>query len=59
LVNFLWFTPNEIHNMHSGTNRVAVGDAWLASWVPTLLAAMAGKRALFVIWFDEAYTSPP
>src|SRR5881628_1237019 len=55
--NFIWLTPNDCNNMHSCS--VAHGDAWIASWVPALLAAMAGKKAALIIMFDEAYTSPP
>jgi len=55
--NFIWLTPNECHNMHSCS--VAQGDAWIASWVPALLAAMAGKKAALMITFDEGYTTPP
>src|SRR6266581_1962281 len=35
------------------------GDAWIQSWVPGLLTAMAGKKAALILMFDEAYTSPP
>src|SRR5207253_656670 len=55
--NFIWFTPNDGHNMHD--NSVASGDAWIQSWVPGLLTAMAGKKAALILMFDEAYTSPP
>src|SRR2546427_531999 len=55
--NFIWLTPNDCNNMHSCS--VATGDAWIESWVPNLLLAMAGKRAALIIMFDEAYTSPP
>src|SRR6266571_8872082 len=55
--NFIWFTPTDNHNMHD--NSVSSGDAWLQSWVPGLLTAMAGKKAALIIMFDEAYTSPP
>src|SRR6267143_4811949 len=55
--NFIWLTPNDCHNMHSCS--VAQGDAWIASWVPALLAAMTGKKAALMITFDEGYTSPP
>src|SRR5438093_1191157 len=51
------FTPNDGHNMHD--NSVASGDAWIQSWVPGLLTAMAGKKAALILMFDEAYTSPP
>src|SRR5437899_9711580 len=40
-------------------NSVASGDAWIQSWVPGLLTAMAGKKAALILMFDEAYTSPP
>src|SRR5437870_5820686 len=55
--NFIWLTPNACNNMHSCS--VATGDAWIQSWVPNLLLAMAGKKAALIIMFDEAYTSPP
>src|SRR2546425_388994 len=55
--NFIWFTPTDNHNMHD--NSVASGDAWIQSWVPGLLTAMAGKKAALILMFDEAYTSPP
>src|SRR2546422_4176707 len=55
--NFIWLTPNDCNNMHSCS--VAQGDAWLASWVPALLAAMVGKKAALMITFDEGYTTPP
>src|SRR5438445_89620 len=55
--SFIWFTPNDGHNMHD--NSVASGDAWIQSWVPGLLTAMAGKKAALILMFDEAYTSPP
>src|SRR3989475_185127 len=55
--SFIWFTPNDGHNMHD--NSVSSGDAWIQSWVPGLLTAMAGKKAALILMFDEAYTSPP
>src|SRR5881396_764870 len=55
--NFIWFTPNDGHNMHD--NSVASGDAWIQSWVPQLLSAMAGKHATLFITYDEGYASPP
>src|SRR2546422_1376257 len=57
VTNFIWLTPNDCNNMHSCS--VATGDAWIQSWVPNLLLAMASKRAALIIMFDEAYTSPP
>src|SRR6058998_1220809 len=55
--NFIWFTPNDGHNMHD--NSVASGDSWLQSWVPGLLSAMAGKHAALFLTYDEGYASPP
>src|SRR3989449_3111158 len=55
--NFIWFTPNDGHNMHD--NSVSSGDAWIQSWVPGLLTAMGSKKAALILMFDEAYTSPP
>src|SRR5438128_7179622 len=55
--SFIWFTPNDGHNMHD--NSVASGDSWLQSWVPGLLTAMGSKKAALILMFDEAYTSPP
>src|SRR5437899_7753290 len=48
--NFIWFTPNDGHNMHD--NSVASGDSWLQSWVPGLLTAMAGKHAALFLTYD-------
>src|SRR5207249_891638 len=56
-VDFVWLTPNDDHNMHD--QSVSFGDAWLASWIPQLIQAMAGKRGLIILWWDEGYTSPP
>src|SRR5213083_1457438 len=55
--NFIWFTPNDGHNMHD--NSVSSGDSWLQSWVPQLLSAMSGKHATLFITYDEGYASPP
>src|SRR3989449_198374 len=53
--NFIWLTPIDSHNMHSpsGPSGVTLGDTWLSTWIPTLIAHMAGKRVLLVIWWDE------
>src|SRR5437867_536807 len=55
--NFIWFTPNDGHNMHD--NSVSSGDSWLQSWVPQLLSAISGKHATLFITYDEGYASPP
>jgi acid phosphatase len=51
--NFIWLTPNDSNNMHSGT--VARGDAYLQALVPQILGSttfMTKKAALFIV-FDE------
>src|SRR5881296_4236351 len=55
--NFIWFTPNDGHNMHD--NSVSSGDSWLQSWVPQPLSAMSGKHATLFITYGEGYASPP
>src|SRR5437879_11372274 len=55
--SFIWLTPTDNHNMHD--NSVSSGDAWLQSWVPGLLSAMAGKKAALFIMYDEGYSNPP
>src|SRR5206468_2384948 len=55
--NFIWLTPNDCNNMHSCS--VATGDNYIHGWVPQLLTAMNGKKALLILTFDEAYTNPP
>ncbi|HYY47145.1 MAG TPA: alkaline phosphatase family protein [Thermoplasmata archaeon] len=55
--NFIWLTPNDCNNMHSCS--VSTGDNYLKGWVPTLLSAMAGKKAALILTFDEGYTNPP
>src|SRR3989442_1568732 len=55
--NFIWFTPNDGHNMHD--NSVSSGDSWLQSWVPGLLSAMPGKHVALFLTYDEGYASPP
>src|SRR5437879_2302299 len=55
--NFIWFTPNDGHNMQD--NSVASGDSWLQGWLPGLLTAMAGKHAALFLTYDEGYASPP
>jgi hypothetical protein len=58
LPTFAFVTPNLCDDTHDC--GVATGDAWLAQWVPKLLASPSyqnGSTALFVIW-DE-YTPMP
>lgn len=50
--DFVWITPNLCNDMHDCST--AKGDAWLATWVPRILASGAWKSggALFITW-DE------
>jgi hypothetical protein len=51
LPDYVWITPNNCHNMHDCS--VSAGDGWLASVVPSLIAAPAfANSVLFVTW-DE------
>jgi phosphatidylinositol-3-phosphatase len=58
LPTFAFITPDLCHDTHDCP--VATGDAWLALWVPRILASPAyrdGSTAVFVMW-DE-YTPMP
>jgi phosphatidylinositol-3-phosphatase len=58
LPTFGFITPNLCHDTHDCP--IASGDAWLALWVPRILASPAyreGGTAIFIIW-DE-YTPTP
>jgi hypothetical protein len=54
--DFSWITPDMCHDMHDCTTQA--GDAWLSTFVPTILASRAWKNggALFITW-DEGTTS--
>ena len=54
--NYTWITPNMCNDMHDCS--VATGDAWLAKYVPAILASPAWDRnsVLFII-FDEGTTA--
>jgi phospholipase C len=61
LPNYVFITPNLMHDMHDGT--VADGDAWAAREIPKILASDAYNRGgvLFLLW-DEGNNdsdSPP
>lgn len=50
--SFAWITPNVIHDMHNGST--AEGDAWLATFVPRILASPAWRnKGLLIITWDE------
>src|SRR5437879_8628136 len=55
--NFIWFTPNDGHNMHD--NSVSSGDSWVQSWVPRLLSGMAGKHAALLLPYHGGSRSQP
>lgn len=55
---FTFITPDLCHDTHDCP--VSAGDAWLAQWVPRILASAAyrdGGTAVFIVW-DE-YTPMP
>jgi phospholipase C len=61
LPNYVFITPNLVHDMHDGT--VAQADAWLAAEVPKILASPQFQNggALFLLWDEGANNgdSPP
>jgi hypothetical protein len=54
--DFVWITPNLCSDMHDCST--SVGDRWLASWVPRILASPDWRLggALFITW-DEGTTN--
>src|SRR5260221_6694692 len=54
--DLVWITPNLCSDMHDCST--ATGDAWLAMWVPRILASTTWRDggALFLTW-DEGTTS--
>jgi hypothetical protein len=57
--NFIWLTPNDSNNMHTGT--IAQGDSYLQSLVPQILASKTfttTNAALFIV-FDEGNQTAP
>jgi hypothetical protein len=57
-VEYVWVTPGDSLNMHD--NSVSSGDAWLATWIPQLLAtpAFTTGNGILVLWWDEN-SNPP
>jgi acid phosphatase len=52
LPDFVWITPNLIHDMHKGS--VTDGDRWLAAFIPPILSSAAWQQnGLLVITWDE------
>jgi hypothetical protein len=57
--NFIWLTPNDANNMHTGT--IAQGDAYLMALVPKILGSTTfttTRAALFIV-FDEGNNPSP
>jgi len=58
--NFI--TPDQCHDMHDScaplNNQVAQGDAWLAEWIPKILASPQYQNggAIFVTWDESEST---
>lgn len=58
LPQFAFVTPNLCHDGHDCP--LATGDAWLAGWVPKILASpayQAGRTALFVTYDEDDNTA--
>jgi hypothetical protein len=63
---FTFITPNLCHDMHSSpctttaAEQVAAGDAWLAQFLPTIIASpqyQAGATAVFITWDEDDFTT--
>jgi len=56
LADFVWITPNTVHDMHDGSVRD--GDGWLASFLPAILESPSWKEngVIFLLW-DEGESS--
>ncbi len=56
--NFLWFTPEDNHNMHD--NSVSSGDSYLSGFVPDILSkpGFTNGRSLLMLWWDEYEPAP-
>lgn len=56
LPSFAWITPNVVHDMHNGST--AEGDAWLAAFVPRILASPAWRgHGLLIVTWDEGHSN--
>ncbi len=59
LPSFAYVTPNACHDMHGAAScpdhRVVNADAWLASWIPQVLAGpdFSSGRLVVIITWDE------
>jgi hypothetical protein len=52
---FAFVTPDLCNDTHDCP--VATGDAWLQTWIPTILEHAAGPTAIFLVW-DEPTPMP-
>ncbi|MHB2024485.1 MAG: alkaline phosphatase family protein [Mycobacteriales bacterium] len=56
---FSWITPNLCSDMHNCS--AATGAAWLARWLPRLVAApqyQSGSTVIFITWDESSGASP-
>ncbi len=61
---FSFVTPNACNDMHGAASctrpPVATGDAWLAKWIPAIMAGpdyAAGRLVILIVWDEGAVTS--
>jgi len=50
-IDFVWFTPDDSQNGHDTGAQFA--SQWLSTWIPGLLQAISGKKALLIVTTDE------
>jgi hypothetical protein len=56
LPDFVWITPNTIHDMHDGSVRD--GDSWLASFLPPILDSPVWKKnGILFLLADEGQSN--
>jgi phosphatidylinositol-3-phosphatase len=63
--DFTFITPNLCHDMHSNScsgsgDVIAQGNAWLSTFVPTLLATpeyVSGSTVIFLTWDEDSGSS--
>jgi acid phosphatase len=50
---YIWITPNLCHDTHDCPVRV--GDTWLATWVPKIIATPSWRSGgiLFIVWDED------
>ncbi len=50
---FVFVTPNMIHNMHDGNTPFETGSKWLETFLEPLLVHPLFSKTLFLVTFDE------